>query len=256
MLAAADRAGIRIAIAHHVRIAPAVLHLKKQVDDGLLGDLLEMRTRGKEDNRAGGEDLMVLGTHCMYLMRLFGGDPLWCSARVTQDGREVTVADRRAATEPLGPVAGDSIHASFAFRGSLQGHFASQKARVAGGNRFSIALYGSKGVALVYIGADPEVFYLPDPLWSPGKSGARWQPLPGVPSNSDPETGLASFAAQNRRIVLDLIRAIETGGQSIVSGYEGRAALEMILSVYASHLRGGRVELPLKDRSHPLGSLS
>src|SRR6185295_18016683 len=77
---------------------------------GLIGQLMEVRTRGKEDHRAGGEDMMVLGTHCMYLMRMFAGDPLWCTARVTQDGRDITVADRRAATEPLGPVAGDTIH--------------------------------------------------------------------------------------------------------------------------------------------------
>ena len=74
---AVTKAKTQLALAFHSINAPAVLHLKKLVDEGLLGDLLEVRTRGKEDRRPGGEDLMVLGTHCLYLMRLFAGSPLW-----------------------------------------------------------------------------------------------------------------------------------------------------------------------------------
>ena len=44
----------------------------------------------------------------------------------------------------------------------------------------------------------------------------------------------------------------ETGGQSVVSGYEGRATLEMIMAVYASHLQRRPVTFPLRDRTHPL----
>ena len=51
------------------RIAGAMLR------EGRLGQLLEIRARGKEDTRAGGEDLIVLGTHCFDLMRYFAGDP-------------------------------------------------------------------------------------------------------------------------------------------------------------------------------------
>ena len=119
----AARHKIQIAVAHQVRVAPSIIYLKERLEDGLIGELLEMRTRGKEDKRAGGEDLMVLGTHCLYLMRYFAGEPQWCCARVTQDGREITAADRRPATEPLGPVAGDAIHASYAFGGGVQGYF-------------------------------------------------------------------------------------------------------------------------------------
>jgi hypothetical protein len=37
--------------------------------------------------------------------------------------------------------------------------------------------------------------------------------------------------------------------------YDGRAALEMILAVYDSHRAKGTVELPLKNRKHPLTML-
>src|SRR6185295_1702434 len=171
---------------------------------GLIGQLMEVRTRGKEDHRAGGEDMMVLGTHCMYLMRMFAGDPLWCTARVTQDGRDVTPADRRAASEPLGPVAGDTILATFAFPKGVEGHFASQKVPKGEGGRFQCTLYGSKGIAHFAIGTDSTVSYLPETLWASGKSSA-WKPLPDAPSNDHP-SGLKGTAASNRFIVEELIR--------------------------------------------------
>jgi predicted dehydrogenase len=253
MVEAAGKGGIKVAVALQALLAPGIVHLKKLVAEGLIGNLLEMRTRGKEDHRSGGEDLMVLGTHCMYLQRFFSGDALWCSARVLQGGREVTASDRRAATEPLGPVAGDTIHATYAFPGGVQGHFDSMKVPAGQGGRFAIALHGSKGIVTVHVDADPKAFLLRDPLWSPGRTGAPWEPIPGAPSNDD--SGLRGAEASNKRIVEDLIRAAETGGEPVAGIREARAALEMILAVYASHLKGGRAAIPLQDRRHPLGKL-
>lgn len=254
MLAVCEKHKVKTAFAHQVRPQPSVLHAKKCLDDGLIGDLLEIRSRGKEDARAGGEDLMVLGTHCMYMMRFFAGDPQWCTAQVLEKGKEITVENRRAATEPLGPIAGDTIHATYAFANGVQGHFDSMKQSKGAGGRFGLTLHGTKGVISLGPGDLATVTYLPDPLWTPAKSGAQWQPLPGAPSNDDP-SGLSGAAAANKRIVEDLIRAVETGGQCLASGYDCRAALEMIHAVYAAHLSGARVTFPLKDRKHPLGSL-
>ena len=59
----------------------------------------------------------------------------------------------------------------------------------------------------------------------------------------------------NLWIARDLIEAIEKDRQPRGSMYDGRAALEMILAVYESHRLKGPVELPLKNRQHPLGML-
>jgi predicted dehydrogenase len=253
IIEAAEKHQIRIVVAHQTRLCPQVIHLKKLVDDGLIGKLLEIRTRGKEDHRSGGEDMMILGTHCMYLMRLFGGDPLWCTSRITKDGRDITLADRHPASEPVGPVAGDTIQATFAFPDGIEGSFASQRVPKGEGNRFQIRLYGSKGCAYMAIGQDPKVFYLPDPLWIPSKS-STWRPLPDAPSNDHP-SGLKGTDACNRRIVEELIRIVQTKSRSPVDIYEARSTLEMIMAVYQAHLSSGRATFPLKDRKHPLGSL-
>jgi predicted dehydrogenase len=56
----------------------------------------------------------------------------------------------------------------------------------------------------------------------------------------------------NQLLVRDLLAAVETGRQPLSSGHDARAALEMILAVYESHAAGGRVPLPLAERTHPL----
>ena len=63
MVAEVERRGVKCAVAHQMRLAPAIQTLKKMLGEGLIGELMEMRGRGKEDRRAGGEDLMVLGVH-------------------------------------------------------------------------------------------------------------------------------------------------------------------------------------------------
>lgn len=244
ILAACDKAGVKTAFAHQNRPLPSTLHAKKAVDDGLIGDVLEIRSRGKEDHRSGGEDMAVLGTHCMDLMRLFGGDAEWVSARVQQDGRDVTKADARPATEPLGPVAGNAVHATFAFPKGVQGHFASQKQEKGVGHRFGITVLGTKGAIAIGPQNLGKVLHTPDRLWH-----GQWAPLAGNPSGGE------SAPLGNKLLLEDLLRCIETGGEPLASGRESRATLEMIHGVYASHLAGGRVSLPLKDRSHPLGTL-
>src|SRR5690606_23255900 len=69
MVDAVQSKNLKWAIAHQKRMVPTVRYMKKAVfEDGLIGHVLELRGRGKEDHRAGGEDLIVLGTHVFDLM--------------------------------------------------------------------------------------------------------------------------------------------------------------------------------------------
>jgi predicted dehydrogenase len=181
-------------------------------------------------------------------MRLFAGEPLWCSGRVTVKGRDATKEDRREAGEPVGWVAGDSLRAEYAFPGGRHGFHASQSAGAPVTERFQVAVYGTKGVIIIHISFDPAIVHLADPLWSSGKSGVAWKPLPDLPLR---EAWKAEDAA--RTIVESLMRSVETGEPSAVDGDEALRTLEMVHAVYPSHLQGTRVPFPLKDRRHPLG---
>jgi predicted dehydrogenase len=119
ILALAERTGAKIAVAHQMRLAPSVQALQRTITDGAIGDLLEINAWGKQDSRAGGEDMIVLGSHLFDLMRLFAGDAQWCTARVLQSGRDITRADARNVKEQIGRVAGDEVSAQFGFAGVI-----------------------------------------------------------------------------------------------------------------------------------------
>lgn len=261
MVAACERHHVKLAIAHQTRYSPRVERIKEMIAAGQLGEIMELRGRGKEDSRVGGQDLMVLGTHIMDLMRAVAGDPRWCFARVSVLGKDrarpiikTDIADLGARNEGMGPMAGDHIAAQYGFDKGVVGYFASQKAPRGPGerDRFGLAILGSKGIIQLTTGSLPAAHFLADPSWFPGRSRAQWQEITSA-GVGRPETLKDGGLGQgNVWIVNDLIEAIEKDRQPKGSIYDGRAALEMILAVYESQRLRAAVELPLKNRRHPL----
>jgi len=256
MIAALEKKNLKLAIAHQTRYAPALAHAKKAIDEGMLGDILELRGRGKEDRRGGGEDLMVLGTHIMDLMRFFAGDARWCYANVRDNQEPVTEKHVRDGAEGIGPLAGDEIHAVYRFDGMTMGYFSTHRTRHGAAKRFGLQVYGSRGIMTMTTGAAPEIWFVDDLSWQPGRSKAQWKRISSAGVNKPEPLQYPGLDYGNRLIALDLIRAIETDTQPKGGVYDGRAALEMILAIYESHRLGEPVELPLKNRRHPLSMLS
>ncbi len=255
MIAALEKRNLKLAIAHQTRYSPALQHVKKMIADGKLGDILELRGRGKEDRRGGGEDLMVLGTHVMDLMRFFCGNPRCCFARVKEAGKPVTRNEVREGAEGIGLLAGDEIHAMYHFAGTTTGYFSTQRVRDGASKRFGLQVYGSKGILTMTTGALGEIWFVEDPSWQPGRSKAQWKQISSAGVDKPETRSDRGHGFGNHLIALDLIRAIETDTQPKGSAYDGRGALEMILAVYESHRQNGRVSLPLKNRRHPLSLL-
>jgi len=261
MVTACEKHHVKLAIAHQTRYSPRVQRIKDMIAAGDLGDVLEMRGRGKEDSRVGGNDLMVLGTHIMDLMRYVAGDCRWCFARVQQTekggARPVTKADVREGGEGMGPIAGDHITAMYGFDRGVTGHFATQRSTRRPGerDRFHLGIYGSRGIIQVTTGSLPAAYFLADPAWFPGRSPARWQEITSA-GVGKPETLKDGGLHQgNVTIVRDLMEAIENDRQPKGSMYDGRAALEMILGIYESHRLRGIAEFPIRNRRHPLTML-
>jgi predicted dehydrogenase len=252
MVAACERHHVKLAIAHQTRYSPRLRRVRELIADGRLGDLVEMRGRGKEDSRGGGQDMLVLGTHIFDLMRLIAGDARWCFGRVLAGGRPATNADVTPAAEGGGLAAGDNITAIFGFDKGVSGTFGTHKARHGAGQRFGLTVHGTRGVVQLTTGSLPAAYFLDDPSWFPGRSQAAWQEITsggiGKPETLR-DTGLHMG---NILIARDLIAAIEEDRQPLGGMYDGRAALEMILAVYESHRLGRPVVLPLENRRHPL----
>ncbi|WZO98088.1 Gfo/Idh/MocA family oxidoreductase [Isosphaeraceae bacterium EP7] len=246
---ACDRSHVKLAMAFQTRYSPRYARIKELIAEGAIGEVLEVRGRGKEDRRGGGEDLMVLGVHIFDLMHDLLGEPVWCFARVTEGGRAVGPDQVRQGAEGIGPLAGDRIDAMFGFRDTAAvAHFATSRPKEPGA-RFGLTIYGSKGRIRMGFGWLPPAFILADPSWEAAGSSA-WAPIPvdGVGTLES-----ADLAAGNGAIVADLIRAVETDSQPRTDARAGRTAVEMVMACYASHGRGGMVAMPLADRgTHPL----
>jgi predicted dehydrogenase len=254
MVRACEMHHVKLAIAHQTRYSPRLKVVQEMLAEGKLGELLEMRGRGKEDSRGGGNDLMVLGTHIFDLMRFLAGDARWCHARILQNGSPAKLADAVPGGEGMGPVLGDWINATYGFDKGVEGSFATAKNRADRDSRFGLSLYGTKGIIQLTTGSLPPMYYLPDPTWLPGKSKAAWQEITSAGVGKPEPLKDGGLGQGNVWIARDLIEAIEKDRQPLGSMYDGRAALEMILAVYESHRLGRAVELPLKNRKHPLAS--
>ena len=253
LLAESGKRGLKIAVAHQTRMMPNIVHLKKSATEGLLGDLLEIHAWGKQDARAGGEDMMVLGTHMFDLMRLYAGDATWCTARVLTKGRDITVADARLTKDYIGPVAGDEIHAQFAFANGVNGTFTSRNAmRLTTGN-WGIELIGSKARAKINANIPPRILHCLNTDWKPDGRTDIWKPIPGDPLTGTPDSA-NGFPSANSRLVDNWLASIAANHEPECSGRNAMKAIEMVMAVYHAGLSGRRVALPLVDRSHPLAA--
>jgi predicted dehydrogenase len=117
--------------------------------------------------------------------------------------------------------------------------------------RFALQVYGSEGILEIQEGSMPQVKYLDDPTWSPGRSGAKWQDVSsagiGVP---EPLKG-REYRARHTLGVRDLLDAIENDREPSCNAEVSRGVTEIILSAYESHRLNQPVTLPLKTRVHP-----
>jgi predicted dehydrogenase len=252
MVEAVERAGVKLQLAHQTRLSPDVLLARQMVRQGEIGVIQEIRGRGKEDARAGGEDLMVLGSHVCDLMRMFAGDPKWVFAHVTLDGQEVTPALAGKPTEPIGPMAGNQIAAVFAFDKGIHGYLATKASDQTHPDRFGIYVFGSKGVVFIPIGfnANKHPAVLRSARWMEDGEHS-WEPIQG---KSPLDVSAEDRQRSNALMVHDLLQAVEEDRKPVCSEVDGRWIIEMISGVYLSQMKAASVGFPLADRRHPLQS--
>jgi predicted dehydrogenase len=242
--AAAER-GVAVGIAHNRRFDAEFCRARALIAAGFAGEIREVNMHGKQDSRAGGEDLIVLGTHDFDLLRWWFGDPGWCSATVSVEGRDVGRADIRRGSEPM-RVAGDTVHALFGLRDGMVARWSSVTTRDdwttrrLKRERWAFEILGSRRIVAWQSGIGFR--YLDSPFHRHPDASGEWQLLPEAPAGS--AAGLAPGA--------DLVAAVESGGQPRCSAVDGRWTIEMLTAVYQSHFTRSRVNLPLDDRSNPL----
>ena len=234
--------GKKVAVAHQAVYLPATHAIKQMLDDGKIGTIQAIHASGKQDHRGGGEDMIVLGTHIFNMMRFFVGDVAWMQSHVTANGKEIAYGGDHKPTEPVGPVAGDSINSYFAFKSGASGFFESRRDQ-AGSGRYGMEIVGSEGIFSLRGDVANRLMVYPYPVLLPSNPDQEWE---AIDLDSTP------FSSGNELAIRDLIDAIENDRKPISAAADAVAALEMILGAYESQLSGQRVPFPIANREHPL----
>ncbi|REJ72766.1 MAG: gfo/Idh/MocA family oxidoreductase [Planctomycetota bacterium] len=262
---AVEMQGVRLQMAHQWRAMRPVQQAIQDVRDGKYGRLLRMRARPKDDRRGGGEELLVHGTHLFDMMIAFAGPPQWVSAHVSVDGRDARAEDATQATEPVGPILGDSISAMFGFGDGVRGFFDSTAGLSPGPERRFSELYGLSlecEQASLMLRQPGDVFVYPAPRVLPDIEDLAWdkQVIPDWHFDADGNARPLRkewLRLGNGVLANDLITAIEEDRDPLSPITHGVWITEMVQGVYASHLSGGvRLGIPLAERRHPLAESS
>lgn len=257
VIAAARNAGVSVAIAHRNRYHPSLAEAVRIVEAGAIGKLLEIRARGKEDQRGGPLDLWVLGSHVLNMAFAFTGAPRACSAVLLQDGKLATKADVRDGDEGLGPMAGNEVHARIDTASGVPVYFDSIAKAGSKNAGFGLQLIGNEGVINLRADGNPFASLSAGSPFLPTTEPRAWSPIssagPGVP---EPMERVRELVMNHVIPARDLMDAIEGKRPPLCSAEDGRVIVETISGIFESHVQDGRrVPLPLAKRDNPLARL-
>jgi len=253
IIAAADKAGVKFSLAHRNRYHPGIATIDRLLKEGAIGQLLELRGRGKEDVRGGCVDLWILGSHVLDLIQHFSGKPLACSATLMQDGRIAKREDVRDSGD-AGLIAGNAVHARFEMERGVPAFFDSVQNAGSKEAGFGLELIGTRGVINLRMDSTPVAYLIPGNPFQPTKEPRPWIPItsagvdvPEPIANLSAQSGGHLFAAR------ELLAAVRENRAPVCDVHEGRVIVEMITAVLESHRRDGRrVAFPIQSPGNPL----
>ena len=257
IVSACEKKQVMCAVAHRMPTHPVVPTVERLVKSGAIGRLLEVRGRGKEDERGGAVDLWVLGSHVLNLALVFTGVPVACSGMLFQGGRPATRADIFDGSDAVGKVAGNEVHARFETASHVPICFDSVRGAGLPAAGWGLQLIGTTGVINFRFDREPTAYLTAgNPFGSsvPNQISVPISTLGiGKPeSNADIEMlyGHHVFAAR------DLLNAMERGERPRCNERDGRTIVEMVMAVFESHRLGGRrVPFPIMTRENPIEAM-
>ena len=249
-----NHSNIDLAVAHR-RANPYESYAKKMIDEGRIGEIITIKSRGKCDHRSGGEDLAVLGIHMMDSMRYMAGCEVQSVyAKILEKKKEIKRNDVRQGKEGIGLIAGDSIFANYLFENGVMGMFESYPIKTTiqkHSSFFGFEVYGTKGIVCVRNSPIGEMYLLEDCVWMADESEKKWQKIKikewdNIPLN---ERTISS----NKIIVNALLKKIESGvsDPNVSWGFDALQATEMIGATIQSATTKKEVNLPLNELENP-----
>ena len=247
---ACKRSGTLLAVAHRNRYHPALAVAIKLIKDGLLGQVLAMQGRGKQDRRGGGEDLWVLGTHVFDLFHAFAGKPVSCTATVKTKGKIATQNQIYEGNEGLGTLVGDEIHAEWKMENGWTATFDSVRGKGSRQKGFGLEIVGEKGTLEILCDQEPLFHFIEG---KSSKGSKERIPLTSSGLGKKEREDIDGTVRNHLAALIDLIHCLENGAEPLCGLDEGTSPVSFVSSVFESHRQGGKeVNLPLTSRGNPL----
>ncbi|MBM3215027.1 Gfo/Idh/MocA family oxidoreductase [Candidatus Poribacteria bacterium] len=215
MLAACDGAGAKLAIGHQLRFHGPYVATKRLLADGEIGELIKVH------GVCEGGDLIDNATHTVDLMRWFGDDSPteWVMGQI----------HRGNASLKFGIAA---VEDALGYWKSANGvRYFIESGRFTARGYHHIYLYGTEGEIEIGVPGGPALRFRSE------STGGKWATTE-MRDDSSP--------------VRDLIDAVEGNREHRSSGRNGRAAHEVLLSIFESSRRRTLVPCPLETKGFPL----
>jgi UDP-N-acetylglucosamine 3-dehydrogenase len=214
MIAAADKRGVVLAVGYIERFNPAVIELKRRIDEGALGRVFMIHARRQSPYPRRIQDVgvtMDLATHELDMMRYLTG------SAVVQMSAEVG--------QVLSSVREDIVFGLLRFGNGVLGIL--DVNWVTPTTVRELAITGERGMFVVnYLSQD--LWFHENPAGAPASLGMTWD-FTVVAGNT---TRYQIVRKEPLRSELEsFLHAVETGTKPLVDGRDGLAALELALRI-------------------------
>ena len=252
MVAACEQNDKLLIVACPWRGHPPIQHVAiPLIKGGKIGEPRLARIYGMNGHEGGNQLFLDLYPHFFDFLWQVWGQPRWCHAHITQDGRDAAPHDLKQGAEGMGLVAGNGIRAYYVFNDGFAADFESYE----GDHKerpYRIDIHGTTGTLSLPgpMSNQPDIYY--HPLVSPGLfNDDRWQVIPSEPPPDDYKWVNAHH--RMARSMLDMLDGREPEFP-LLDGRTARRHLEWAMAAHASHITGARVALPFTDPHNPFDS--
>ena len=246
MIAACDRAGVKLMYAEELCFAPKYVRLKQLADEGALGNIFLVKQSEKhhgphadwfwDARRSGGGVMLDMGCHGIEFARWMLGKPriksVYCDLK-TNVHRDKTQGD-------------DTSILIIDFEGGATAYIEESWAKL-GGMDDRAELHGTGGVAYADLlhGNSIETYSQSGYGYAVEKAGET----PGWSFTIYEENWNYGFPQEFEHFV----RCVRDDLQPCETGHDGRVVLETVMAAYASAGQGRRVDLPLQTSARTAG---
>lgn len=215
MIDACERNGVFLAVNHPYRFSPMVRASKRLIEDGVIGALTTLTVHS-----VGGT--LHVGTHNFDLMRYWAGDAVTVHAQMP------------------GYVPGKDQPARgwVEFANGVTAFFDHTH-----GEQPQLEVRGKEGYLTVSTLVGDGVLYRFAPMYAPDAARKYPHRLTSEAIDAGPHT-----ISPTQRLLAEVHATLTSGAPFVSTGRDGAAALELGIACHLSHLAGGPVTLPLKER--------